>query len=69
MKATLARDEGVDGIGRIPALDGIRGIAILAVLLGHLTDYGGMQPGVWVDRLYHRVAMLGTLGGMHAPVA
>jgi peptidoglycan/LPS O-acetylase OafA/YrhL len=59
---TLARDEVVDGTGRIPALDGVRGIAILTVLLGHLTDYGGMQPAVLADRLYHRVALLGGLG-------
>lgn len=47
---------------RLPALDGVRGIAILTVLLGHLTDYGGMRPGVAIDRLYHHLAMLGGLG-------
>ena len=40
----------------------MRGIAILTVLLGHLTDYGGMHPVAAIDRLYHHIALLGGLG-------
>src|SRR5262245_11686022 len=38
---------------RDPRLDGVRGIAILLVLLCHLTQYGGMAPnGPWLDRVW-----------------
>jgi peptidoglycan/LPS O-acetylase OafA/YrhL len=46
----------------IPALDGIRGIAILLVMVGHFTFYGGMDPTVLVDRLYFDIATVGGIG-------
>ncbi len=52
----------VTGGKRIVALDGARGLAILAVMLGHMTDYGGLRPLVPVDKAYHAIASLGGLG-------
>jgi peptidoglycan/LPS O-acetylase OafA/YrhL len=38
---------------RDPRLDGVRGIAILLVLLCHLTQYGGLRPvGPFLDRVW-----------------
>jgi peptidoglycan/LPS O-acetylase OafA/YrhL len=48
--------------GRLPALDGLRGAAILMVLVYHFTLYGGMQPDTAPDALYAGVAMLGWVG-------
>lgn len=47
---------------RLPALDGLRGAAILLVMLYHFTLYGGMQPGPALDTVYFRAAMLGWIG-------
>ena len=61
--ATLRLNPALPKIGgHIPALDGIRGLAILLVLLGHFTSYGGFRPEIGVDRAYHLVAMLGGVG-------
>ena len=46
----------------IPALDGIRGIAILLVMLHHFTIYGGMQPTATADKLFYLVASAGWCG-------
>ena len=48
--------------GHIPALDGVRGVAILLVMLNHFTFYGGMRPEHPVDSLYYRVATTGWVG-------
>src|SRR5262245_5379107 len=47
---------------RVPALDGIRGIAILLVMLNHFTYYGGMRPDNTVDKLFYAVATTGWIG-------
>jgi peptidoglycan/LPS O-acetylase OafA/YrhL len=46
----------------IPALDGIRGIAILLVMLHHFTFYGGMRPATKVDRLFYMITTAGWVG-------
>jgi peptidoglycan/LPS O-acetylase OafA/YrhL len=46
----------------IPALDGVRGLAILLVMLHHFTFYGGMGRTVFVDRLLYTVSMAGWCG-------
>jgi len=50
--------------GHIPALDGVRGVAILLVLIFHFSVYGhGLTPsGLFIDRLYYRVAGAGWIG-------
>ena len=48
--------------GHLPALDGVRGIAILLVLLHHLTFYGGMQPAVAVDHVFSTITLAGWSG-------
>ncbi len=51
--------------GHIRELDGIRGLAIIAVLVLHFTIDTGMEPVILLDRLYFRLAWypaeLGTL--------
>jgi peptidoglycan/LPS O-acetylase OafA/YrhL len=46
----------------IPALDGLRGLAILLVLLHHLTYYGGLRPWVFVDKVFYLFTMPGWCG-------
>jgi len=48
----------------IPVLDGVRGVAILLVLIFHFSVYGhGLVPsGLFIDRLYYRVAGAGWIG-------
>lgn len=47
---------------RLPALDGLRGLAILAVLLLHFTVYGGPPPAGGIDGLFYRAAQAGWIG-------
>ena len=49
---------------RIPVLDGIRGVAILLVLLFHFSVYGGglAVSGAAIDRAYYRLAGAGWMG-------
>lgn len=51
-------------VGHIPALDGLRGIAILLVMLLHFAPYApGLQsPTVLLDRLYVRFSGIGWIG-------
>src|SRR5262249_9179427 len=56
--AALPRPAG----GRYPALDGLRGIAILAVMLHHFKSYGsGSGEALW-GQAYAAVADLGWAG-------
>jgi peptidoglycan/LPS O-acetylase OafA/YrhL len=50
--------------GFVPALDGVRGLAILLVMLLHFSAYGHELPrsGLLVDQLYYRVAAAGWIG-------
>ena len=47
----------------LPALDGLRGVAILAVLCFHLTDILGVSASSsWIDRGVHKVFAQGWMG-------
>lgn len=48
--------------GRIATLDGLRGIAILLVLVLHFTMYGGSLSAAGTDRLVERIARAGWIG-------
>jgi peptidoglycan/LPS O-acetylase OafA/YrhL len=48
--------------GRLPVLDGLRGVAILLVLVLHFTMYGGPPAEAGVDGFVHRFALAGWIG-------
>src|SRR5215218_6586789 len=51
------RDEG-----RITALNGVRGLAIVLVMVFHFTSHRGMEPRGMVDHIYYHVATTGWMG-------
>lgn len=57
-----ARIRGSHHSQRIPALDGVRGLAILLVLVFHFTIYGGWQPSGFSERAYYALASGGWIG-------
>ena len=48
--------------GRLPVLDGLRGLAILLVLLLHFTMYGGTLAAAGIGGFVHRFALAGWIG-------
>ena len=48
--------------GHIPALDGVRGLAILLVMVGHFSHFDGMPPVVSLDRTVKMFAGVGWVG-------
>src|SRR5213594_314733 len=54
----------VDRGGHIPALDAVRGVAILLVLIFHFSSYGhGLAPSpLFIDRLYYLMSRAGWIG-------
>jgi peptidoglycan/LPS O-acetylase OafA/YrhL len=53
---------GPDPRGHIPALDGIRGIAILLVVWGHSVLFGGLEPTIRLDRIFQLLGLAGWAG-------
>jgi peptidoglycan/LPS O-acetylase OafA/YrhL len=49
-------------IPRVAVLDGVRGLAILLVLLYHFSFYGGMRSELLVDRIFRVVTLAGWSG-------
>ena len=47
---------------RIATLDGLRGIAILLVLVLHFTMYGGSMTAAGADLFVGRLALAGWIG-------
>ena len=41
---------------RHPGLDGLRGVSVLLIMWLHFTHYGGMEPGIALDRAYVAIA-------------
>ncbi|HLO17856.1 MAG TPA: acyltransferase [Anaerolineales bacterium] len=58
----LAGDRPGSANRHVPALDGLRGIAILLVMLNHFTLYGGMQPTNIIDKTFYDLAVSGWIG-------
>ena len=52
----------MDGSHREPVLDGVRGLAILIVLVNHAVIYSGMGRDFWVDDLVYRLGDSGWFG-------
>jgi peptidoglycan/LPS O-acetylase OafA/YrhL len=52
----------IPGETRLPTLDGLRGIAILLVLLSHHTLYSEMSTTTLLDRAYQRATLAGWIG-------
>jgi peptidoglycan/LPS O-acetylase OafA/YrhL len=52
----------IAGQTRLPTLDGLRGVAILLVLLSHLTLYSEMSATTLLDRAYQRATLAGWVG-------
>jgi len=48
--------------GHIPALDALRGLAIVMVMFGHFSHFDGMPPVVFVDRMIKTIAGAGWVG-------
>ncbi len=46
----------------VPALDGLRGIAIALVVVYHSVRYGGIQPTVAFDRIFFKLGLSGWSG-------
>jgi peptidoglycan/LPS O-acetylase OafA/YrhL len=59
---SVARQAVNPALGRVPALDGLRGLAILLVLVYHFTIYGGLDPEIRVDRIFRHVMSVGWMG-------
>ncbi len=47
---------------RLPALDGVRGLAILLVMLHHFSFYSGIRPLSLLDKLIYRTSYAGWVG-------
>jgi peptidoglycan/LPS O-acetylase OafA/YrhL len=46
----------------IPALDGLRGLAILLVMVHHFVYFGGMRPSLIIDRIFYAISLAGWCG-------
>jgi peptidoglycan/LPS O-acetylase OafA/YrhL len=57
-----AADASTPRLPHIPALDGLRGIAIALVLVYHITIYGGFHPLTVLDRVVHAFTLSGWSG-------
>jgi peptidoglycan/LPS O-acetylase OafA/YrhL len=61
-KARREPARGRHPCGHIPALDGIRGIAIIAVMVFHFFLFGGLSPQNKIDGIFYAVAKMGWAG-------
>lgn len=54
----------IPGVGkRLASLDGIRGIAIILVMMLHFENYGGgLEPASYIDRQFSRIILSGWMG-------